>query len=231
MNDRKEDPAGILIVDKEKGMTSHDVVDAVRRRFAVRKVGHAGTLDPNATGVLALLLGKATKLSGKFLNEDKEYTAEMRLGQRTDSGDRMGKVTETREVRVSAGEITAAVNSFEGESEQVPPMVSAKRVKGKRLYKLARRGIEVERAPHTIRVERIEVSEVDLPLVRFSLACSKGTYVRQLAHDIGEKLGCGAHLTELRRTRSGEFTIEQAVTFSDLMKMDREELDESIIRI
>lgn len=231
MTENKEDPAGILIVDKEKGMTSHDVVDAVRRRFAVRKVGHAGTLDPNATGVLVLLLGKATKLSGKLLNEDKEYAAEMKLGERTDSGDCMGKVTEVRDVRVSVGEITAAVNSFEGESEQVPPMVSAKKIKGKRLYKLARRGVEVERAPHTIRVVGIGVREVDLPFVRFSLACSKGTYVRQIADDIGEKLGCGAHLTELRRTRSGEFTIEQAIVFSDLMESDREKLNENIIRI
>jgi tRNA pseudouridine55 synthase len=231
MNDRKEDPAGILVVDKEKGMTSHDVVDVVRRRFAIKKVGHAGTLDPNATGVLVILLGRATKLSGTFLNEDKEYEARMRLGERTDSGDCMGKVVETREVRVSAAEINAAVNSFKGDSKQVPPMVSAKKVKGKRLYKLARKGVEVERVPVSIRVERIGVSGIDLPIVNFSLECSKGTYVRQLAHDIGEKLGCGAHLTELRRTRSGGFTIGQSVSFSELMKMDGDTLDENIIRI
>ncbi|MFC1549205.1 tRNA pseudouridine(55) synthase TruB [Candidatus Omnitrophota bacterium] len=226
-----EDPFGVLIVDKGKGMTSHDVVKAVRRKFSIKKVGHAGTLDPNATGVLILLLGKATKLSDRFLNEDKEYLAVMKLGERTDSGDSDGKLMETRKVLVSEEEIKEVLRGFTGETEQVPPMVSAKQVKGKRLYKLARKGIEVEREPRKIFIKLIEVVDADIPLVTFKVICGKGTYIRQLAEDAGENLGCGAHLTELRRLRSGSFSLDQAITFSDLLEMDRETLHESIIRI
>ncbi len=225
------DPAGILIVDKEKGMTSHDVVNAVRRKFAIKKVGHAGTLDPNATGVLVLLLGAATKSSGKFAGEDKEYVAVMKLGEKTDSGDSDGKLVSSREVLVSEDDIKGVVPGFLGETEQVPPMVSAKQVNGKRLYKLARKGVEVKREAKKITIKAIDVIKIDMPFVEFRVVCGKGTYIRQLAEDIGEKLGCGAHLTELRRTRSGSFSIEQAISFSDLVGMDREKLYENIVRI
>ncbi|MGB2629792.1 MAG: tRNA pseudouridine(55) synthase TruB, partial [Candidatus Omnitrophota bacterium] len=198
-----EDPFGLLIVDKAKGMTSHDVVDLVRRKFRIKKVGHAGTLDPGATGVLVLLVGKATKLSGDFLNQDKEYVATMRLGEKTDTGDSAGKIIEAREIRVSEKEIKDVMEGFLGESYQVPPMVSAKKVNGKRLYKIARKGIEIERQPKKIFIKEIETISVELPCVKFRVICSKGTYIRQLAEDAGEKLGCGAHLTELERTRSG----------------------------
>ncbi len=223
-------PVGILVVDKGKGMTSHDVVDLVRKKFGIKKVGHAGTLDPNATGVLILLLGGATKLSSRFLEQDKEYEAVMKLGEKTDSGDCDGKVIKTGEIDVSKKEIKDAIAGFEGEIEQTPPMVSAKKVKGKRLYKLARKGLEVKRDPKKIVIKKIKVKDIDLPFVGFSVACSKGTYIRQLADDIGEKLGCGAHLTELRRTRSGSFSLEQAVALQDLLTLNGK-LNESILRI
>lgn len=226
-----EDIAGMLIVDKEKGMTSHDVVNVVRRKFSIKKVGHAGTLDPNATGVLVLLLGKATKLSGKLIRDDKEYIATMKLGEKTASGDCDGKITSIRNVNVSNEDIIAVISEFTGEIEQIPPMVSAKKINGQRLYKLAHKGIEVKREPVKINIIDMEVLEIDLPFVRFRTTCSKGTYVRQLADDIGDRLGCGAHLSELRRIRSGEFSIDGAVTFSDLKNMDKRELDESILRI
>jgi len=223
--------SGILIVDKEKNMTSHDVVARVRRKFKIKKVGHAGTLDPNATGVLVLLLGRATKMSGGLSAEEKEYEGTMKLGEATASGDCEGGVVSAREVHSTEKEIRDAVEAFRGETEQLPPMFSAKKVKGKRLYALARKGIEVEREPKKITIGEIEVRGVELPLVRFRVVCSKGTYIRQLAHDIGEKLGCGAHLLELSRTRSGAFTIDKAVKFSELMRMDRRALDENVIRV
>ena len=222
---------GILVVDKEKGMTSHDVVGLVRKRFAIKKVGHAGTLDPAATGVLVLLLGKATKLSGSLMNEEKEYTATMKLGERTDSGDADGKVIAEKDVNISEDEIRRAVLSFSGEIEQVPPMVSAKKINGKRLYALARKGIEVERAPVKIHVKEMEVTDIDIPYVTFRTVCSKGTYIRQLADDIGELLGCGSHLVELRRLRSGDFTLDKAVTMDELRSFDGETLNESIARL
>jgi len=222
---------GILIVDKEKRMTSHDVVNIVRRKFGIKKVGHAGTLDPNATGVLVLLLGKATKLSASFLNQDKEYIATMKLGEKTDSGDCEGEVISRKTVVLTDREIEKTIGDFGGELEQVPPMMSAKRVKGKRLYKMARRGICIERDPVKVFVKDIKVLELSLPLVVFSVICSKGTYIRQLASDIGDELGCGAHLTDLQRTRSGSFKLEQAVSLAAIKNMTREDLYESTIRI
>ncbi|MFQ5952139.1 MAG: tRNA pseudouridine(55) synthase TruB [Candidatus Omnitrophota bacterium] len=227
----KSDPFGILVVDKEKNMTSHDVVDLVRRKFKIKKVGHAGTLDPNATGVLVLLVGNATKLSDKFLNQDKEYVATMKLGERTDTGDSDGKIIGTFDVRVSQKKAKDVMAEFVGEIDQVPPMVSAKRVNGKRLYKIARKGLEVERRPRKVVIKELVPLDIKLPLVTFRVACSKGTYIRQLADDIGGKLGCGAHLTELKRTRSGPFSLEQAVPLSTLSGMNWDALDENIIRI
>lgn len=225
------DIQGILVVDKEKGMTSHDVVDAVRRRFGVKKVGHAGTLDPNATGVLVILLGKATKLSATLTADDKEYEAVMKLGERTASGDRDGEVIARGKISCSNDKIKNVIHGFEGTIEQTPPMVSAKKVGGQRLYRLARKGIRVERKPQTVTIKQIAVTDMRLPEVVFRVVCSKGTYIRQLADDIGEKLGCGAYLEELRRLRSGRFSLEKAVPFSLLENMTGEELGESILRI
>jgi len=229
--DFEGDLSGILIVDKQKGMTSHDVVDMVRKRFSVKKVGHAGTLDPNATGVLVLLVGKATKLSSSFLEEDKEYFATMKLGERTDSGDCDGSVISSGEVLSSEGEIRDVIAEFLGEIEQVPPMFSAKKINGKKLYKLARKGKTIERKPNKITIKKIDEIRITLPFVKFNMVCSKGTYVRQLVDDIGESLGCGANLTELRRTRSGEFSVEGAVGIDDLLKMDKKVFYENLIRI
>lgn len=222
---------GILLVDKEKGMTSHDVVAAVRRRFSLKKVGHAGTLDPNATGLLILLVGKATKLSNNFLNEDKVYSAEMKLGQRTDSADCKGKIIFEKKVTVTGEEIRAVMAGFIGEIEQIPPMVSAKKINGKKLYKLARAGKIVERPSRKIVIKKLDVLKINIPFVEFRVECSKGTYIRQLADDIGEKLASGGHLTELRRTMSGNFSVRDAITVNRLLKMKKETLCENIIRV
>jgi tRNA pseudouridine55 synthase len=222
---------GILVVDKAGGMTSHDVVAMVRKRFAFKKVGHAGTLDPAATGVLVLLIGRATKLSSRFINDDKEYAATMRLGERTDSGDAEGGIISRSGYDLPEERVREAVHAFKGVIEQVPPMVSAKKVRGKKLYEMARRGITVRREPVKVEIREIEVIGIRLPDVEFRVTCSKGTYIRQLADDIGQELGCGAHLTALRRLRSGDFTLEKAVPAERLRTMEREELDESISRI
>ncbi len=227
----REDVSGILVVDKEKGMTSHDVVDYVRRKFRIKKVGHAGTLDPAATGVLVILLGKATKLSGKFLSMDKEYTAVMKLGEETDTGDADGVIVNSSAVLVTPDNVRGAMKGFVGTIKQTPPMYSAKKVKGVPLYKLARKGMDVERPPVDVEIKELEAIRTDLPLVAFRVVCSKGTYIRQLASDIGRKLGCGAHLVELRRTRSGDITLESAVSFSEIKKMDNADIDENITRL
>lgn len=208
---------GILIVDKPSGMTSHDVVQKVRRRFQMRRVGHAGTLDPLATGVLVLLLGKATKLSDKFVGSDKTYRATMRLGTITDTADIEGKVLDTRPYHaVTEVELKKVLSSFEGEQKQLPPMFSAVKVKGQKLYQLARRGVEVERVPRSIVIKKLTLESFRTPEVEFYVECSKGTYVRQLASDIGERLGCGACITQIRRVKSGPFAIQEASSLSDI---------------
>ena len=170
-------------------------------------------------------------MSRTFLGEDKEYEATMKLGERTDSGDCAGKVISNRTAAITKEDVTRAIALFEGEIEQTPPMVSAKHVNGKRLYALARKGIEIEREPNKVHVKEIRSTKMNLPFVDIKIVCSKGTYIRQLADDIGEKLGCGAHLTELRRTRSGAFSLKDAVRFSALDKMKKEDLDGNIIRV
>ncbi|MFA6636812.1 MAG: tRNA pseudouridine(55) synthase TruB [Candidatus Omnitrophota bacterium] len=223
--------SGILVVDKAKGMTSHDVIDVIRKRFGVKKAGHAGTLDPNATGVLVVLIGKATKLSQKLTGEDKKYRAVMKLGERTDSGDSTGKIISGGEVFCFPDQIKKVMQGFVGEIEQIPPMFSAKKVGGKRLYKAARRGEVVERAPIKITIKSLEVISLNMPEVEFDVLCTKGTYIRQLADDIGEKLGCGAHLSELRRISSGEFNVDGSVPAAELEKMSKESFYESVARI
>ncbi len=216
---------GVLIVDKPGGLTSHDMVLFLRRGFRIEKVGHAGTLDPMATGVLVMLLGAATKLSNQFISDDKEYDGVLRLGVRTDTHDREGRMLSMRDTSMLTDkDIEDAFSSFCGTIRQIPPMVSALKFKGRRLYKLARRGIEVKREPRRVIIHNIKVKDINMPEVSFFVHCSKGTYIRKLADDIGERLGCGAHLTGLRRIRSGRFTIKDAVPFEELMKLDKKEL-------
>ncbi len=223
---------GILIVDKPQGMTSHDVVDLIRRRFGLKKAGHAGTLDPMATGVLVMLLGKATKLSDLLMAHDKEYHAEMTLGRSSDTGDAWGKleVTESK-VELSADSIHEAFKKFTGEIYQTPPMYSAIKHNGKKLYELARKGITVEVKPRKITIEKLDIMNISLPIIEFKTLCSKGTYIRQLVIDIGKELGYGAHLSKLRRTRSGDFKIEDALRLDELEQMSGTELEKKLVKM
>lgn len=223
---------GILVVDKPQGMTSHDVVDFIRKKFAFKKVGHAGTLDPMATGVLVVLIGKFTKSSQTFISDDKEYEGELTLGAVSDTGDAWGKVEKTgKDVAFTSEEIKDAFNKFAGESEQFPPMYSAVKHNGRKLYELARKGLSVEVAPRKIVIKNIEVLQVFLPSISFRLTCSKGTYVRQIAIDIGKALGCGGHLSRLRRTRSGKFNITNAVTIDRIKQFNQVDLEKALCSI
>ena len=207
----------ILIIDKPSGMTSHDVIDVVRRRFGIKKVGHCGTLDPMATGVLVVLMNKATKLSAKLCCDDKEYICRITLGASTDTHDSTGNIIEKRQVDgIAESDIKDAILSFKGKQKQIPPMVSAKYHNGERLYKLARKGVVVEREPVDIDIKDISVISVHGENADFKVTCSKGTYIRTLCHDIGGKLGCGAHMSSLRRIRSGGFHIKDAVSLKDI---------------
>ncbi|UCB56603.1 MAG: tRNA pseudouridine(55) synthase TruB [Candidatus Omnitrophota bacterium] len=213
-----------LIVDKPAGVTSHDVVDFIRKRFRIKKVGHAGTLDPQATGVLVILLGAFTKRSKEFTECDKEYEACLRLGIATDTLDARGRIVkEEKPANYSLGQIKKVFNQFLGKSEQVPPMFSALKHKGRRLYALARRGIEVKRLPRQIHIYSIKLIRLAIPHIYFTVKCSKGTYVRSLCADIAERLGCAGHMSGLRRTRSGPFSISQAVSLDKLRDLSHQE--------
>ena len=208
---------GIVVLDKPTGMTSHDVVDKVRRKFNIRKVGHAGTLDPLATGVLVMLVGKATKLSNKFMEFDKAYNATIILGTKTTTADVEGDVVKKMPYdEITKAQVEQVLKEFEGEILQVPPMYSAIKVKGKKLYELARKGIEVERESRKIRIDKLELIEYSLPEIKIYVECSKGTYVRQLAEDIGEKLGSVACISQIERTKVGPCILENAVSLNDL---------------
>ena len=225
-------PSGVLLVDKAPDMTSHDVVAIGRRALNTKKIGHCGTLDPMATGLLMLVVGRATKIQDLLMSEDKVYEGTLTLGQRTSTHDKEGEVLETREVGAySEAQIKAAFDSFTGEFEQLPPMVSAIKMDGVPLYKLARKGQEVERKLRPVRVTGYEVTRIALPEVDFRVHCSKGFYVRTYANDIGEKLGCGAHLSALRRTNSGKFTLERSVTVAQLKEANPEILLKSLISL
>lgn len=214
---------GILVVNKPMGLTSHDVVKEVRRKFRMQQVGHAGTLDPLATGVLVVLLGKSTKLFNHFVDLDKAYRATLILGTSTDSADIQGKVTQRLPyAHITRAQVEEVFRKFAGEIEQIPPMVSAVKVKGRKLYQLARRGIAIERQARLIKIHRLELEAFNPPEVQFYLECSKGTYVRQLAEDIGKELGCGGCITQIERTRVGTLNISDAVGI--------EEIDERHIR-
>ena len=202
---------GVLVIDKPAGLSSAAVVARVKRALAVDRAGHGGTLDPIATGVLAVCLGAATKLAQYLLADDKGYEADALLGVETDTLDRTGAVTAEHPVAVTREAVLAALARRTGEHEQVPPMYSAIKQDGVPLYARARAGETVERAPRTVRIRSLELLAFEPPRFRIAIACSKGTYVRSLVADLGSDLGCGAHLTELRRTRSGRFTLADAV--------------------
>lgn len=214
-------PDGVLLVDKAPGMTSHDVVALVRRRLQIKKVGHCGTLDPNATGLLLLTLGRGTKIQDLLMSEDKEYAGTLMLGITTDTQDREGQVIEEQPVPDLIEEVVrAAFEKYRGDFYQLPPMVSAIKQGGVPLYKLARQGQVVEREPRLVHVYRYTIDRIAAPEIDFSVSCSKGFYVRTYAHDIGKELGCGAHLKDLRRTRSGRFRVEGAVTVEELRQAE-----------
>lgn len=212
-------------MDKAAGMTSHDVVAISRRALGTKKIGHCGTLDPLATGLLILTVGRGTKIQDLLMSEDKEYAGTMRLGEITDSQDADGKVLETKPVPAfSAEELESAFAKFRGDFYQTPPMVSAIKKEGVPLYKLARQGKSVEREPRFVHVYASQVEAIRLPDVDFRMVCSKGFYVRTFAHDIGQTLGCGAHLAALRRTKSGRFVVDGAVTVDELKSLPQDEL-------
>jgi tRNA pseudouridine55 synthase len=207
----------LLLVRKPAGWTSFDVVHKISRMFGIKKVGHAGTLDPLATGLLIVCTGRKTKTLGEFVGLEKEYHAEMTLGGRTESYDAATPVLETRSTEgIDEARVRAVLAEFTGPRLQVPPMWSAVSVKGKRLYKYAREGAEVTRPPREIVIHSIVPLLVRVPVVRFSVTCSKGTYVRSLVHDIGERLGCGAYLSALERTRIGPYRLADAMTIEEL---------------
>lgn len=207
---------GIINCLKPPGMTSHDVVDFLRKQLGIKKVGHGGTLDPGAAGVLPIFVGKATKAVEFFEASEKEYVAEMTLGVTTDTGDNMGKVLETKDCEVEFTSIIETFSKFVGKIQQIPPMYSAVRHKGKKLYELARQGIIVERKPRTVEIYSVELIKYEKPRVLFRVSCSRGTYIRTLCEDIGRALGCGAHLSCLIRTKLGPFKISQSITLEDI---------------
>ena len=207
---------GLLNLDKPLNLTSHDVVARVRRLADTRRVGHGGTLDPLASGVLVLAVGRATRLLEYVAGQPKEYEARVRLGQITNTYDGEGEVMAQQPVRVTRAGVEQALEQFRGEIEQVPPMYSALRKGGKRLYELARQGQEVEREARQVTIYRLEILSLERPLLTLRVRCSTGTYIRSLAHDLGQALGCGAYLSGLRRTAIGAFTLQDAAPLEDL---------------
>lgn len=220
----RQDIEGVLLVDKPAGPTSHDVVDAVRRLIGPAKVGHGGTLDPGATGLLVVLIGRATKWSAAVMNADKTYEGSLLLGVTTDTHDADGIVIARGDPSgVTPERLAAEMRRWVGDIEQIPPMVSAVKKDGVALYKLAREGKEIEREPRIVHIYEFSLRGVSLPLVFFRVRCSKGTYVRTLCHDLGQQLGCGACLNTLRRTQSGQFSVSKAVPFEDLIALNEGE--------
>jgi len=206
------------LINKPSGITSHDVVDKLREITGVRKIGHAGTLDPFATGLLILAIGKEfTKKLSIFQKKDKEYIATLRLGAESDTFDRDGKIVERKVEKIpEKEEVEEILKIFLGEIEQIPPAFSAKKIKGKKLYELARKGIKVQPKLQKVKIHEISILEYNFPYLKIKVKCSSGTYIRSLANDIGKKLGCGAYLEELVRTKIGKFSLEEAVELSKL---------------
>jgi tRNA pseudouridine55 synthase len=223
---------GVLLVDKPAGPTSHDIVDAVRRRFRFPKVGHGGTLDPQATGLLVLLIGRATKLADQFTGSDKAYEGTMVLGVSTDSFDADGKIVREADYRaVTREQVEERMRAMAGDLMQAPPMVSAVKVHGVPLYKLARRGQTVERKSRLVHIYELTLKSFEPPAVAFSIRCTKGTYVRSICADIGEALGCGAHLGSLRRTQCGTFSVADAMPLDALLELTPDALQARVITL
>ena len=221
---------GAVLIDKPAGPTSHDVVDAIRRKFQIKKVGHCGTLDPNATGLLIIVLGKGTKLSEKLMGGDKVYEGTIKFGETTASYDADGELVASLPVPpMTLDELNEAAATFQGDQMQMPPMVSAIKVGGVPLYKMARKGIEIERKPRLVRIYSFRFANYEEPIGQFRIGCTKGTYVRSIAHDIGQKLGCGAHLKTLRRLVSGSFDVANAISLDDVLKLSSAELEKRVI--
>jgi tRNA pseudouridine55 synthase len=222
---------GILLIDKPKGITSHDIVDRVRRKLRMKRIGHAGTLDPMATGLVIILVGKATKASQFLMGLDKTDEGTILLGKSTNTHDADGQVTLERPVpTLTEADVTALLKSFEGDQYQTPPMFSAKKKEGVPLYKLARKGKEVEREARVIHVSSFDLDEFHAPdKIDFTVSCTKGTYVRTLAHDLGEKLGCGAHLISLNRTDIEKFRIEDSISLEAFENLDSAEINRRLI--
>lgn len=229
-----ESVSGVLLVDKSPDMTSHDVVAVARRCLNIKKIGHCGTLDPMATGMLILVIGNATRIQDLLMSEDKEYLGTATLGRTTNTQDKEGETLEEKPVPpISREQILAALDTMKGDFYQLPPMVSAIKKDGVPLYKLARKGQEIERERRLVHVFDYEVSRVELPEIDFRIVCSKGFYVRTYAHDLGQLLGCGAHLSALRRTRSGHFTFQPGkfATFDMLKQGRREEVLQAMLSL
>jgi len=221
---------GALLIDKPAGPTSHDVVDAIRRRFQIKKVGHCGTLDPNATGLLLILLGRATKLSEKLMSVDKIYEGAIQLGQTTTSYDAEGELVASLPIPpLTLDQLNEAAAALAGDQMQLPPMVSAVKRAGVPLYKLARKGLEVERKERLIHIYSFCFTAYQEPFAQFRVACTKGTYVRSLAHDFGRKIGCGAHLARLRRIASGPFDVANALPLDHALALSTTELEKRVI--
>jgi tRNA pseudouridine55 synthase len=230
-----QDPSfeGILLVDKPSGITSHDIVDRLRRKLKMKKIGHAGTLDPLATGLMIMLIGKATKVSQFLISLDKAYEGTFKLGVETDSQDSDGEVVETKDLPENLSEeiIGEAMKEFLGDQYQTPPMFSAKKINGVPLYKMARKGKTLEREPRVIRINELSLQGWDSPEGRFFMDCSKGTYVRTVFHDLGQKLDCGGHLTSLRRTKINDFSIEGVPTLEEIETMGTGEFQSLLIPV
>ena len=221
---------GAILIDKPAGPTSHDVVDAIRRNFGLKKVGHCGTLDPNATGLLIIVLGRGTKLSEKLMGDDKVYEGKIKFGIATDSYDADGETIDTQPVpALTLEQLNELAAQFVGDQMQTPPMVSAIKKNGVPLYKLARKGIEVEREPRLVHIYNFRFTNYAELLGEFKLACTKGTYVRSVAHDLGQKIGCGAHLATLRRSVSGKFDVADSAPLDAVLKMTTAELQKRVI--
>lgn len=229
INNQKE-LEGVLFIDKPTGMTSHDVVDKVRRKLKMKRIGHAGTLDPAATGLLVILVGKATKLSQFMMSLDKVYSGTIKLGETTNTQDAEGEIAVTKPVpELTEADILKVMESFIGDQYQTPPMFSAIKINGQPLYKMARKGQEVAREPRFIRISKFRLIKFESPIITFSLDCTKGTYVRTIAHDFGERVGCGAHLSSLRRDGSDRFSVEQAVRLDDFLEMEIAEISKILV--
>jgi tRNA pseudouridine55 synthase len=221
---------GILLIDKPSGLTSHDVVNRARRATKIRQAGHAGTLDPMATGVLVVCLGQATRVSEYLLGHDKAYHATIRLGVETNTYDADGEVVATREVNADRAEVERALAHFVGEIQQVPPMYSAIKRDGQKLYELARQGIEIEREARSVIVHSIDLRDYHAPDATIDVRCAAGTYIRSIAHDLGAALGTGGHLIDLRRTAAGPFTIDQTIALDAFETVAREDRWETLLR-